>query len=144
MRVYWIGADFDAGLAGPLVLSRATVYPGANSPGYPATLSYTIVGDRAGYRGVRIREYPIGLGDQTEADVVGEWGKPDTVREEVAVHGRRAELLRMLNTRYGEIYMIRIDFETTTVVVNDYLGAPPYTGRDAMLRIAAALRPYEE
>lgn len=144
MRVYWIGADFDAGLEGPLVLLRVAVYPGEFSPGPRATLRYTIVGDRILYRGVGIRNYPIDGGDQVEAHILGEWNKPDTVREDVPIQGRRAELRRMSNTRYGELYMIRIYFETTIVVVSDYLGAPPYTGRDAILRIAAALRPYEK
>ena len=144
MRVYWIGADFDAGLKGPLVLQRVATYPGEFSPGPRATLSYRIVDDPTGYRGVGIRQYPIDLDDQTEAHVLGEWNKSGTVREEVSIQGRRAELLRLRDTRYGEVYMIRIDFEATTVVVSDYLGAPPYTGRDAILRIATALRPYDE
>jgi hypothetical protein len=144
MRVYWIGSDFDAGLPGPLVLQRAVTYPGEFSPGPRATLSYKIAADSTAYRGVGIRQYPIDLGDQTEADVLGEWGASDVIREELSIQGRPAELRRIPDSRYGDVYMIRVYFETTTVVVNDYLGAPPYTGRDAMLRIAAALRPYAE
>ena len=119
-------------------------YPGEFSPGPRAALSYKIVDDHTGYRGIGIRNYPIDEADQDEAHIFGEWNKPDTVREEVSIQGRRAELRRLRDTRYGEIYMIRIDFETTIVVVSDYLGAPPYTGRDAILGIAASLRPYEK
>jgi hypothetical protein len=142
MRVYWIGSDFDAGLSGSLVLKRAVVYPGERSPGARATLSYNIRDDKSFYRGFGIREYPIALGEQLKSDIYGEWGTHGGNLEQVSIHGRRAELRSIGDSRYGDLLMIRIDFETTIVVVSDYLGAPPYTGRDAMLRIANALRPY--
>ncbi len=144
VRIYWLGETFDAGLSAPLALQQPRVYPGDKSPTEAvASMSYKIEGDRTGYRGIGVGNYPIDVA-ATELEAFELYWKDeeDVTRTDTTINGYRAEVYRMA-TDYGDLYLAHIYYESTLVVVSDYLGAPPYTGQSAFMRVLEGLLPFE-
>jgi hypothetical protein len=141
-RVYWLGAEVDVGVAGPLVLDESRLYPGEQSPGHVAGLSYNVEELDPQYRGISVRTFAADAADRVDAEVQRDWTRDDVTQEPLSVPGGTGVLYRMA-TQHGDLYRAHLFFETSIVVIYDYFGPPPYTGREAFMRVVAALRPYE-
>jgi hypothetical protein len=143
MVVYWLGEQFDAGREQPLPLRSAKNHTGEQPPGPRFSLSYGSRRDDPQQRpGVGLGQYPADAEDQLQPGVDRYWKRPSVTQTEVQVNGTRVVLYTDA-TDSGDRHRAQIYFPTTIVVIEDHIGAPPYLGRDVVMRAISELRPYQ-